>query len=74
MEDHGEEQDYHLEEYVEHDDYLGNFLLLRNSPQHKTGFAPGQDVFLRLFSSSCSGIEKFMVGALRKFSQGFPQK
>ena len=47
MEDHGEEQDYHLEEDVEHDEYLGDFLLLRDHQQHKTGLALGQGVFFK---------------------------
>jgi hypothetical protein len=29
MEDHREEQDYHLKKYVEHVDHLGNFRLLK---------------------------------------------
>jgi hypothetical protein len=45
MEDHREEQDYHLKEYVEHSGHLGNSLPLKEHPQHKTGLALRQGVF-----------------------------
>ena len=45
MENHREKQDYHLKQYVESVDHLGNFPPLKDYPQHKTALTLGQGVF-----------------------------